>query len=140
MLYHLPQTGFWNKSQTSYNFTRFLQTVNLSQNLLVVESQFSFCLLGFSSSLLTWLLYSRKNKQTKNQPNYYSSWFSVYPPQSHIQSTSWLLCVQKRHSWAINVYNGKQSVIQIPNPVLVEVYLLKPLLMENNFMAKLNNS
>lgn len=34
----------------------------------------------------------------------------------------------------------KQSEIQIPNPVLVEVYLLKPLLMENNFMAKLNNS
>lgn len=27
----------------------------------------------------------------------------------------------------------KQSEIQIPNPVLVEVYLLKPLLMENNY-------
>lgn len=27
----------------------------------------------------------------------------------------------------------KQSEIQIPNPVLVEVYLFKPLLMENNY-------
>lgn len=34
----------------------------------------------------------------------------------------------------------KQSEIKIRNPVLVGVYLLKPLLMENKFMAKLNNS
>lgn len=138
MLYHLPQTGFWNKSQASYNFTRFLQTVNLSQNLLIVESQFSSFvgLLIISFDMVT----IQQKKQTKNQLNYYSFWFSVYPSQSHIQVLpDFVVCRSDILELLMSIVE-KQSEIQIPNPVLVEVYLLKPFLMENNFMAKLNNS